>query len=234
MIYSRNLEIIKGGRKSIKMKLNEFKEKLENEIAEALINKYDIDEENLEDEMIDIGDYVHVVVNLEADCDISFGLEDMSSEEEYVEVDENEGFLSEILGYHEYKGFCWLGCSAGDHNEMNVFFIVYYDGNRFRAYTPLVGNVFNLNTYYAIGNDDVEDDKFKDIMGSVSLMKKDFLSRMEINGQSVINLDKPFIKMTKVPEYELNELLEAIEGLVDDSFILGLVEDFKEKIANNI
>ena len=99
-------------------------------------------------------------------------------------IAEGEGSLSDILGFHEEKGFCWLGINAGGDWEYPVFFIVYYDGKEFRAYSPKVGNVFNINNNEAVRNNDSD---LEDSEASVKLLKEDFLSAIEIDKISIID-----------------------------------------------
>lgn len=53
-----------------------------------------------------------------------------------------------------FHGFC-----AGGDWEQPVFFIVYFDGKKLRAYVPTEGNPWNTTTKQAYGND--EDDDLK-------------------------------------------------------------------------
>jgi len=60
-----------------------------------------------------------------------------------------------IMGYHTlYNGLTFLGCSAGGDWEWPVFFIIYFDGKKLRAYIPKDGNICNYKAKYAIGNCD--------------------------------------------------------------------------------
>lgn len=47
---------------------------------------------------------------------------------------------------------CMIAWMAGDWEEA-VFFAVYYDGTRFRAYIPFYGNTVNLRTMSAFGSE---------------------------------------------------------------------------------
>lgn len=50
----------------------------------------------------------------------------------------------------------WGMCSGGDW-ETPVFWIVYFDGRKLRAYIPTDGNCWNTATHAAYGNDDEAD-----------------------------------------------------------------------------
>jgi len=55
------------------------------------------------------------------------------------------------------NGFTFLGMSAGGDWEYPVWFCVYWDGKRLRAYIPTAGNPWNLTTKRAYGNSDEAD-----------------------------------------------------------------------------
>ena len=61
-----------------------------------------------------------------------------------------------LMGYHqEANGFTFLGCSAGDDSDYPLFFIVYWDGTKLRAYIPTEGNLWNKKTKEAFdGSED--------------------------------------------------------------------------------
>lgn len=98
------------------------------------------------------------------------------------------------------KGVPYLVCYAGGDWECPVCFIVYYDGNKIRAYIPLKGNAINRNTHQAFGNSCEEEDDIKFLVKELNLDKdearqyvndidfdtnacvEDFLSRIEVKG----------------------------------------------------
>jgi len=51
------------------------------------------------------------------------------------------------------NGMPYLGIWAGGDWEFPVFFIVYFDGRKFRGYVPKDGNAWNHKTKQAYGND---------------------------------------------------------------------------------
>jgi hypothetical protein len=62
-----------------------------------------------------------------------------------------------FLGYHALEnGLTFLGCCAGGDWEAPVYFVLYCDGKKLRAYIPTKGNTYSLKTKQAFGN--CEDD----------------------------------------------------------------------------
>lgn len=62
-----------------------------------------------------------------------------------------------LMGYHTLpNGLTFLGVAAGGDWEHPVFFCVYWDGKKLRAYVPTEGNPWNTTTKEAYGNN--EDD----------------------------------------------------------------------------
>lgn len=49
-------------------------------------------------------------------------------------------------------GLVFVGCTAGGDWEVPVFFIIYWDGKKLRAYVPTDGNTWNTDTKAAYGN----------------------------------------------------------------------------------
>lgn len=63
-----------------------------------------------------------------------------------------------LLGFNETPfGMPYLGCMAGGDWELPLFFIIYYDGKKFRAYMPSYGNVVNLDCKCALGSEEGSD-----------------------------------------------------------------------------
>jgi hypothetical protein len=63
-----------------------------------------------------------------------------------------------LMGYHTLSnGLTFCGMCAGGDWEHPVFFIVYWDGKKLRAYVPTDGNPWNTTTKRAYGNDDGAD-----------------------------------------------------------------------------
>lgn len=60
----------------------------------------------------------------------------------------------EIMGYHKLdNGLEYFGVAAGGDWEMFLFFIIYTDGKKLRAYIPTYGNSFNAEAGTAIGSE---------------------------------------------------------------------------------
>lgn len=55
------------------------------------------------------------------------------------------------------NGLTFWGMAAGGDWEQPVFWIVYWDGKKLRAYVPIDGNPWNTKTKKAYGNDDEAD-----------------------------------------------------------------------------
>lgn len=240
MICTENLKINKSSRETVVMNLKDFMEKLKKEIITNLVSD-GWEEEDAKDTVNteDLGSYVIDIIETDKDFLVDFDCENISAEEDYLTLVPSHGNISEILGFHEEGGFCWLGVNAGGDWEEPVFFIVYYDGKKFRGYVPLVGNTFNSMNMCALGNND--GDGTYEVEGSVKLMKEDFLTTMAISGVSIIDLvKKPMItsikglgsKMMVFDGEELEELLTAITNLSDDEIISEVVRDFANK--NNL
>lgn len=59
-----------------------------------------------------------------------------------------------LMGYHTWpNGLSFLGLAAGGDWEHPVFYVVYWDGRRLRAYVPTGGNPWNTDTMQAYGNE---------------------------------------------------------------------------------
>lgn len=64
----------------------------------------------------------------------------------------------EFVGYRQRPdGFAYAEFWAGGDWQHPVWFIVYWDGRRLRAYVPTGGNPFNTDTMEAYGNGGRED-----------------------------------------------------------------------------
>ena len=89
------------------------------------------------------------------------------------------------------NGLACLKLMASGDWEIPVFFIIYFDGDKLRAYIPMAGNIYNGFTKQAIGNDKDKDIQYLNKYGisyddveiidfDVDLMLKDIQSRIEI------------------------------------------------------
>lgn len=88
------------------------------------------------------------------DINIKFSNENCGYEKDGLRFEE------EIIGYNTLRnGLTYLGCwSAGDW-ESPVFYIIYFNGKKLRAYVPKNGNTWNTLTREAYGNNAVKDIK---------------------------------------------------------------------------
>jgi hypothetical protein len=88
------------------------------------------------------------------------------------------------------NGLTFWGMCAGGDWEHPVYWIVYWDGKKLRAYIPTEGNLWNTDTKQAFGNDDVKDlknakkrwpEEFKDVLEEDITDQFDFDSGMILN-----------------------------------------------------
>lgn len=62
--------------------------------------------------------------------------------------------MPSLVGFHTAgREFSFLGCMAGGDWECPLFFIVYHDGQKLRAYIPTYGNTFNTDFMAAFGSE---------------------------------------------------------------------------------
>lgn len=127
----------------------------EKEIIDLIIktgNKY-IDEDTIDSIIYQINNIDY----LKIDLDISFDTENLQFNQEELFGSSIEG--DPLLGYQILdNGFSFLGVQAGGDWEYPIFFILYSDGKKLRAYTPLYGNPLNLDFKTAFGSEnEVED-----------------------------------------------------------------------------
>lgn len=160
--------IRKGGRKAIKIPLQDFKEKIL-----AVIDKSRCTENGY----FSMSQFLSVLPQVRKDIlKIQFDFENSFIEPEDWMGDDN------FVGFQELH-IPFLGCMAGGDWEEPVFFIIYHDGKKFRGYVPVCGNVFNRDTKEAIGNDEEADCEF---LAETELdyhwpsIKKDILFRIEV------------------------------------------------------
>ncbi len=64
-----------------------------------------------------------------------------------------------LMGFQQFKnGLCFRGCTGSGDWEHPVFFIVYHDGKKWRAYIPEDGNVWDKRKKKAYNSDDHDED----------------------------------------------------------------------------
>ena len=138
MIYTKHIEIEKGGRKSVEMKLDDFKKLIKENIIKELMISQGLTVAEAEERLgsRDEAEFTNYLVNIYSG-DIEFDTENISSKDDYIDIAKGEGDIRDILGFHEEKGFCYLGINAGGDWENPVFFILYYDGEKIDFYKSL-------------------------------------------------------------------------------------------------
>lgn len=63
-----------------------------------------------------------------------------------------------LLGFHTMgNGLTYLGVMAGGDSDLPIFYIVYWDGSRLRAFIPKDGNFWNPKTKLPYGADPIDD-----------------------------------------------------------------------------
>ena len=195
-----NVELRKGGRNAVKMSEKQFEE-----VLKAAWEQYYIDAKPEKYYLINkwsVGGFVYKCCynspKRNKDSKILSALYDDIWCTKYKFDTENVECLGKIRMSN--KGVPYLVCYAGGDWECPVCFIVYYDGNKIRAYIPLKGNAINRNTHQAFGNSGEEDEDVKFITKELNIDKEeakkyinnidfdtnacveDFLSRIEVKG----------------------------------------------------
>lgn len=84
---------------------------------------------------------------------VQFDLENFSCQEAYGF---NPDALAKLIGLQYHFPLTFLGCNAGGDWECPIFFIIYWDGKKLRAYIPADGNSWSKKTKSAFGNHDDE------------------------------------------------------------------------------
>jgi hypothetical protein len=77
---------------------------------------------------------------------------------ENFDMTSSHGSCNPLLGCRSYcSGLVACGVQSGGDWECAVFFVIYWDGKKLRAYIPTDGNPWNTDTREAYGNDDKKD-----------------------------------------------------------------------------
>lgn len=86
------------------------------------------------------------------------------------------------------SGFTFLLCVGGGDWEMSLGFIIYYDGEKLRAYIPTLGNTFDLKEKCAYGSEEDGLDGFDhlrnfiiEVKGSITPQEEDEIECGEYN-----------------------------------------------------
>lgn len=124
-----------------------------------------------------------------------------------------------IEGYQRLSnGLEYFGISAGGDWECPVFFIVYTDGKKLRAYIPTYGNTFNADLNTAFGSE-TESDKFD---ACVAKYRKKYPNLYDPDDEEEF-LNKCFL--LKFNHYVPDDWLEEIDFDTDK-----IIEDIESRI----
>ena len=98
--------------------------------------------------------------------DVTEDLKAVQFDEENFEWEAGEGYSGGTTGFHTLpNGLTFLGITAGGDWESPLFYIIYWDGDKLRAYVPTDGNHWNTDTNTAYGSEsealDGEEDEEK-------------------------------------------------------------------------
>ena len=88
--------------------------------------------------------------------EVTADLETVNFDEENFEWENGEGYCGceAIVGFHTLRnGLTYLGITAGGDWETPLFYIIYWDGQKLRAYIPTDGNFWNTDTNTAYGSE---------------------------------------------------------------------------------
>lgn len=149
-----------GGRKGIKMSIDELRTKLW-----EFIQNLDDAEDNFDLNDMSDDDIAGLIAiddeKLQKDIKFANYCENIIANDSYHAVS-YEG--QSLLGFHTLEnGFTFYGAMGGADWAWPMFSIFYYDGNRIRAYTPIRGNTVNTDFKSALGLEgeyyEVDEDK---------------------------------------------------------------------------
>lgn len=155
----------------------------------------------------------------------SYFKEDFDVEVSFENLDCESGYngCDAIAGLRQLSnGLSFVGCSGGGDWEVPIFFIIYWDGQRLRAYVPTDGNVWNLSTRAAYGNDaksDYEDARrrYPGLVHIFDDMEEHSRASCRKFGISDDLLD---FDISEIPECSTDEIIADIER----HFIMGTSE----------
>lgn len=205
--------IRKGGRKAVKINKNDF-------ISKLIQHTKDLDpsfEEGLSDVFKGPIDTNGITEEEEEYLCYSI-IEVLFYEDEVIIKDNNVDFDVENAGGKfitmDNGLTCLKGWAAGDW-ECAVYFIIYYDGKKFRLYIPRYGNTYNLITKTAFGSEENSDkyDKFIDDIKKFCLKKK-----YDIN----VLLDKYNLSELYCLVYGDNDKLNGEDSYSDEAMDLDI------------
>jgi len=198
------------GRTFVAITEDELREKIR-QVAVPLMDE-EWDEPGLRGEILAVTNNAQIKKDLKIEFDF-----------ENFECEAGEGYngTKSVTGLRTLpNGLTHIGCSAGGDWEIPVFFIVYWDGQKLRAYIPTKGNPFNRTKKQAYGNDeqaDYEDMKKvypadkSAIEGAYSPPGKETLS----NGHTY-DREAGFDINAIAPQCDAKLLIEDIEGRIKE------------------
>lgn len=157
MFINNDRSILSTASRNTKLiSLDEFKKRIVDRIFKL--------DEKLRDEVDDVerpdtySDEIALVLieedsNVQKDLKFIFDTENLTTDPTLV----FGGFpeINNLLGFNITPfGMPYLGIQAGGDWEFPLFFIIYFDGKKFRAYMPSYGNTVNLDCKTAFGSED--------------------------------------------------------------------------------
>lgn len=168
--------------------------------------------------------------------------------------DDNEIFESKTLKNYNYKnivglhtlknGLTFQGILSGSDFQPAVFYIIYFDGRKLRAYVPTEGNLWNTDTLQAYGYDIKEDQinilkRFNKDFSLYHSFPKEFYTSHDVE-KIVSDIEKNVIIYTEKdstynPARCLNTLKENTIQLADDlvkQWSLESAKKLRDSLAN--
>ena len=145
--------------------------------------------------------YKDIINKIKQDLDVEFDFENWS-----MSNDDKIGPVG-LMGYCTVNDLVFLGLAAGSDWEPAVYFIVYWDGEKIRAYVPRKGNLWNTNTNMAYGNE-CDDD------GDGNISKSDrqnLISRKDEFGLKIEELNSSRFCIDDI-KYNVDLILDDILG----------------------
>lgn len=117
-----------------------------------------------------------------------------------------------LSGFHTLdNGLTFLGCESGGDWEHPVFFVVYWDGKKIRAYVPTDGNPWNTDTKEAYGNNHGLD--FRNAVKRYPEMYSGLLEELEAEAEDLDDDDPPSIVRDDVG-FEWDKIKADIKGRI--------------------
>jgi len=199
-----------------------------------------LDEESEESEEIEdslfsaVLNLVHHNEKIVSDLKVSFDTENF-------ECADGKGYngAETLTGFRiTTTGLRFLGCSAGGDWEVPVFFIIYWDGSRLRAYVPTDGNTWNTDTKMAYGNDARAD--FENAKKRYPDLAADFEAQVAKHAEEMKKLDVILLLRAGYDsfDFDTHDLPECDPDAIIDDIIAriqpksGIGDDLNPTITN--